>query len=92
MKRETEETLEQGLARIGASTAALRPRGGYNDRVMRAVQAARGASVFDGMLRAARGMVPVAVMAAALAMGWAVHNDRAADLALASNFDGVVLE
>ena len=44
------------------------------------------------MLRAARAMVPVAVMAAALAMGWAAHSDRAADMALASSFDVMEIE
>ena len=87
MKRKTDETTDERLASIGQATAKLRPRGGYNDRVMRAVQASRGAGVFDGMLRA-----PVAVMAAALAMGWAAHSDRAADMALASSFDVMEIE
>jgi hypothetical protein len=33
-----------------------------------------------------------AVRAAALAVGWAVRTDRAADLALASSFDAVEME
>ena len=92
MERESDEAMNERLAAIGRSTAALRPRAGYNDQVMRAVQASRGAGVFDGVLRAARAMVPVAVMAAALAMGWAVRTDRAADMEIAASFDAVELE
>lgn len=92
MKREVDEAMDGRLAEIGRRTAALRPRGDFNDRVMRAVQASRGAGVFDGMLRAARAFMPVAVMAAALAVGWAVRTDQAADTALAANFDAVELE
>jgi hypothetical protein len=91
MKREADETMDERLAKIGERTAGLRARGGYNDRVMRAVQASRG-GLFDGMWRAARAVMPVAVMAAALAVGWAVRTDRAADLALASTFDVVEVE
>lgn len=92
MKRKTDETTDERLVSIGQATAKLRPRGGYNERVMRAVQASRGNGMFDGMLRASRAMVPVAVMAAALAMGWAAHSDRAADMALASSFDVMEIE
>lgn len=91
MTREHDETLEQRLARLGAGTAAVRPRGGFNDRVMRAVQSSRP-SLFDGVLRSARAMVPVALVAAALAVGWAVRTDRAADMALAASFDAVETE
>lgn len=92
MRRETDEAMDERLARIGQATASLRPRPGYDDRVMRAVQASRGAGAFDGVLRAARAVMPVAVMAAALAVGWAVRTDRAADMALASSFDAVEME
>ncbi len=92
MKREVDEAMDERLAKIGQRTATLRPRGGYSDRVMRAVQASQGVGVIDGMLGAARAFMPVAVMAAALAVGWAVRADRAADLALASSFDAVEME
>jgi hypothetical protein len=91
MKREADETMDERLAKIGERTATLRARGGYNDRVMQAVQAARG-GLFDDLWRAARAIMPVAVVAATLALGWAVHTDRAADLALASTFDVVEVE
>ena len=92
MKRETDESMDERLATIGQRTATLRARGGFNDRVMRAVQASQGGGVFDGMLRSARAIMPVAAMAAALAVGWAVRTDRAADMALASSFDVVEME
>lgn len=91
MKREADETMDERLAKIGERTAALRARGGYNDRVMRAVQASRG-GLFDDAWRAARAVMPVALMAAVLAVGWAVRTDRAADLALASTYDVVEVE
>ena len=92
MKREVDEAMDERLAKIGQRTAALRPRVGYSDRVMRAVQASQGVGMIDGMLGAARAFMLVAVMAAALAVGWAVRTDRAADLALASSFDAVEME
>jgi hypothetical protein len=92
MKREADEAMDERLASIGRRTAALRPRGGFDDRVMQAVKSSRSPGLFDDVLRAARAMVPVAVMAAALAMGWAVRADRAADTALAASFDAVELE
>ncbi len=91
MSLDREETLEQRLERLGAGTAGLRPRGGFNDRVMRAARASRP-GVFDAVLRSARAMVPVALMAAALATGWAVHTGQEADHALASSFDVMELE
>lgn len=92
MTTESDEAMTERLAAVGRRTAALRPRGGYNDRVMRAVQASRGAGVFDGLVRASRAIMPVAVMAAALAVGWALRTDRAADMALASTYDVVEVE
>jgi len=91
MNHDRDETLEQRLERLGAGTAGLRPRGGFNDRVMQAARASRP-GVFDAVLRSARAMVPVALMAAVLATGWAVRADRAADQALASSFDVMEME
>lgn len=91
MTGERDETLDGRLARLGGATGGLRPRGGFNDRVMRAVHASRP-GFFESVLRPARAMVPVALMAAALAMGWAVRTDHAADQALASSFDVVEME
>lgn len=91
MNGEQDGSLDGRLARLGEGTAGLRPRGGFNDRVMLAVRASRP-GLFESVLRPARAMVPVALMAAALAMGWAVRADRAAELALASSYDVVELE
>ena len=92
MTTESDEAMNARLASIGQRTAGLRARGSYNDRVMQAVRAPSGASVFDNMLRASRAIMPVAVMAAALAVGWAWRTDRAADMALASGYDAVELQ
>ena len=46
----------------------------------------------DAVLRSARAVVPMALMAAVLATGWAVRTDHAADQALASSFDVMELE
>ena len=62
MKREVDEAMDERLAGIGRRTAALRPRAGFDDRVMRAVKASGTPGLFDDVLRAARAMVPVAVM------------------------------
>ncbi len=91
MSLDRNESLEQRLERLGGATAGLRPRGGFNDRVMRAARASQP-GVFDAVVRSARAMVPVALMAAVLATGWAVRTDRAADQALASSFDVMEME
>ena len=62
MKREADEAMDERLASIGRRTAALRPRGGFDDRVMQAVKASRRASAVSGstaLRLAGRSMVTI---------------------------------
>jgi hypothetical protein len=72
-------------------TKTVEPAAGFSDRVMRAVAAERP-SVLSFVPRAAKRFVPVAAIAAAAAIVWAVTAVRADDDASASSFDSVEAE
>ena len=91
MSSDVHDAIDERLARLATDTASLRPRGGFDDRVMQAVAASRSPFA-DGLFRAARGFVPAALLAAVLAVGWAVQTGHDADRALASGFDTMVIE
>jgi len=80
--RETD--IDERLARLADATRNVAPRPDFTARVMLAVQAERE-PIFVGLLaRAARRFVPVAALAAAVAVVWAVRTDDSLDEVLAT--------
>lgn len=72
-------------------TSGVGPRTGFSDRVMHAVEAERvGPLAF--VPRASKRFVPVAALAAAAAVVWAVTAIRDADDATASSDDSAEVE
>jgi hypothetical protein len=69
-------------------TKDVKPRDGFPDRVMHAVQAER-VGLLAFVPRASRRFVPIAALAAAAAVVWAVTAIRDADDATASSDDSV---
>ncbi len=92
-----QEDIEQRLARLSASTEALRPRVGFSASVMAAIDAeARLAPRLPGFFEtawlSARRIVPVAAVAAAMAVVWAVQVDGSVDDDLATTYASLGFE
>jgi hypothetical protein len=86
------EDLDQRLARLARSTEALRPSAGFAARAMAAVEAQATPGFFEHAWFSSRRILPVAALAAALAVGWAVQVDRSTDDELATSYASVELE
>jgi hypothetical protein len=80
------------LERLGRATDAVRPSAGFNRRVMAAIEAEQPAFWLADLPRLARRFVPVAALAAACAVVWAVQSDSALEDAMATSADAVELE
>jgi len=87
-----QEDIEQRLSRLAGATEALRPSAGFSARVMLAIEAEAAPSFLEATWFSARRLVPVAAIAAALAVVWAVQVDGSVDDALASSYAAVELE
>ncbi|HET7541961.1 MAG TPA: hypothetical protein VFK05_18940 [Polyangiaceae bacterium] len=89
-----QEDIEQRLSRLAGATDALRPSRGFSARVMLAlasdVQAAP--SFLEATWFSARRLLPVAAIAAAMAVVWAVQVDGSVDDELATSYASVELE
>ena len=88
------DAIDEDLARLARATDGVRPRPGFEDRVMRAVGAssAGGRTWFDDVLVSARRLVPALAVVAVVGVWWAVASDRAADDAVAASSDAVDVE
>ena len=86
------EDMDQRLARLARATEGIRPSLGFSANVMRALEAEAAPSIFDLAWFSARKLVPVAAIAAALAVTWAVQVDRSVDDDLATSYASVELE
>ena len=72
-------------------TGGVSPRAGFSDRVMRAVEGERVGLISFGP-RPSKRFVPIAAIAAAAAIVWAVTAIRDADDATASSDDSAEVE
>lgn len=86
------EDIEQRLARLSGATDALRPSAGFSARVMLAIDSEGAPSFLEAAWFSARRLVPVAAIAAALAVVWAVQVDNSVDDELATSYAAVELE
>jgi hypothetical protein len=87
-----QEDIEQRLARLAGATDALRPSAGFSARVMLALDAEAAPSFLEAAWFSARRLVPVAAVAAALAVVWAVQVDNSVDDEIATSYAAVELE
>jgi len=87
-----QENIEQRLARLSGSTDALRPSAGFAERVMLAIGAEAAPSFFESTWFSARRLLPVAAIAAAMAVVWAVQVDGTVDDELATSYASMELE
>jgi hypothetical protein len=89
-----QEDIDQRLARLSGATEGMRPSAGFSARVMLAIDAVAepAPSFFETAWFSARRLVPVAAVAAALAVGWAVQVDGTVDDELATTYASVGFE
>ena len=87
-----QEDIEQRLARLSGSTSALRPSAGFSARVMLAIEREAAPSFLVTTWLSARRLLPVAAIAAAMAVVWAVQVDGTVDDELASSYAAMELE
>jgi hypothetical protein len=86
------EDIDQRLARLGRGTEALRPSLGFSARVLDAVLRDARPSFLESAWFSSRRLLPIAAVAAALAVGWAVQVDRSVDDELATSYASVELD
>jgi hypothetical protein len=84
--------LEQHLARLAEASEGIRARPGFTDQVMLAALASAAPSLAADLARSLRRVVPVALLAAALCVLWAVVSERSTDEAFAAGDETVELE
>jgi hypothetical protein len=86
------EDIDRRLARLSSATHAVRPSVGFSARVMQAIDAESAPSCWENAWFSSRRLLPVAAIAAALAVGWAVQVDRSVDDELATSYASVGFE
>ncbi len=87
-----QEDIDRRLARLSDATEGLRPSAGFSARVMLAIDAQPAPGIFETAWFSARRLVPVAAIAAALAVVWAVQVDGTVDDELATSYASVGFE
>jgi hypothetical protein len=87
-----QEDFEQRLARLSSATHALRPSPGFSARVMLAIDREAAPSFLETTWFSARRLLPVAAIAAAMAVVWAVQVDGNVDDELATSYASMELE
>jgi hypothetical protein len=86
------EDIDQRLARLAGATRALRPSAGFSARVRQTIDAEAVLGFWENAWFSSRRLLPVAAIAAALAVGWAVQVDRSVDDELATSYASVGFE
>ena len=86
------DDLDVELARLGTATLALRPTAGFGERVMAAIQREAPVGMLDAIWASSRRMLPIAALAAAAAVVWAVQSQTTIDDALAVSYGSVELD
>jgi hypothetical protein len=87
-----EQNTDERFARIERATAAIRPSPGFAARVMRKIGAERELGWLDATWLSSRRLLPIAALAAALAVVWAVQSDKSVDDELAASYGALELE
>ena len=84
--------LDERLGRLARASESIRARPGFNDEVMLAALSSAPAGLGVDLSRSLRRMVPLAVLAAALSVLWAVISEQGTDEAFAAADETVELE
>lgn len=81
-----EEDIDQKLARLAGATEGVQPRADFSRRVMQRIGEPQLGTLY-ALRTPARRFFPLGVLAAAMALFWAVSVDGQVDDALASSDD-----
>ncbi|HYQ14233.1 MAG TPA: hypothetical protein VEQ58_00690 [Polyangiaceae bacterium] len=81
-----EEDIDARLSRLSGATAGVRPRADFSSRVMQRIEAEPPGAWFALRAPASR-FLPVGMLAAALALVWAVSVNNQVNEAMASSDD-----
>jgi hypothetical protein len=81
-----DEDIDARLARLATGTAVLRPRAGFSNRVMQRIGQEQAGTLY-ALNTPARRFLPLGMLAAALAMVWAVSVSSQVDEAMAASDD-----
>jgi hypothetical protein len=84
-----DEALDRELAKLGQRTMAVHPRVGFADRVLEAVQVENTTRYDREVLRSGRRFLPVAALAAVVALMGAALGESSTNAALAVADDPV---
>lgn len=87
-----EHDVERRLADLGRATAGIRARAAFTDQVMLAALATPAPSFGADLLRSLRRVVPLAALAAAISVVWALSSQGQTDDAFAAADETVELE
>jgi hypothetical protein len=81
-----DEDIDARLSRLAAATTELRPRAGFSSRVMQRIGQEQLGTLY-ALNAPARRFLPLGMLAAALAMVWAVSVSSQVDEAMAASDD-----
>ena len=84
-----EEDTDARLARLATATSALRPRAGFSARVMVAIGREQPSGFIDALWTSSRRFLPIAALAAAVSVVWAVESITTVDDTLAASYGSV---
>ena len=84
-----EDDMEARLARLGRATDELRPSAGFSARVMAAVEREQAPGLLELLWVSSKRLLPIAAVAAACAVVWAVQSQTTVDDALAVTYGSV---
>jgi hypothetical protein len=87
-----EDEVDAKLSRLANETAALGPSGGFTARVMAAIEREQPLGVVEALWTASRRLLPIAALAAAAAVVWAVESQTTVDDALAVTYGAMDLD
>ncbi len=85
-----DEDIDERLERLASATRGVRPRTDFGARVMQAIEHEREAGWLQDVLRSARRVIPVAALAAAVTVFWAIRSESSFDEAIAASLDDAV--
>lgn len=81
------DDMDIALARIGAATEGIVAPADFTARVMAAIELESYPTWLFAIGRAAQRVLPIAALAAAVALTWAAESESAFDEALAATYD-----
>jgi hypothetical protein len=87
-----EEEVDAKLSRLAKETAALLPTGGFTARVMAALEREQPLGLIEALWTSSRRLLPIAALAAAAAVVWAVESQTSVDDALAVTYGAMDLD